>query len=68
VNGRRPASPRNAAPWEAPGWRRALTLALAALWLLGAVLQNQTFMFSQGFPRMLAATAPGTARVWPARS
>jgi hypothetical protein len=33
--------------------------ALAALWLLDAVLQYQTFMFSQGFPRMLAATATG---------
>jgi hypothetical protein len=47
------------AGWEAPGWRRALQLALAALWLLDAVLQYQSFMFSQGFPRMLAATAPG---------
>jgi len=47
------------ARWEAPGWRRALQLALAALWLLDAVLQYQTFMFSQGFPRMLAATAAG---------
>jgi hypothetical protein len=36
-----------------------LQLALAALWLLDAVLQYQTFMFSQGFPRMLAATAAG---------
>jgi hypothetical protein len=44
---------------EAPGWRRALQLALAALWLLDAVLQYQSFMFSQGFPRMLAATAAG---------
>jgi hypothetical protein len=43
----------------APGWRRALQLALAALWLLDAVLQYQTFMFSQGFPRMLAETAAG---------
>jgi hypothetical protein len=68
VNGTRPAGRRNAAtpppdasavPWEAPGWRRALQLALAALWLLDAVLQYQTFMFSQGFPRMLAATAAG---------
>ena len=45
--------------WEEPGWRRALQLALAALWLLDAVLQYQNFMFSQGFPRMLAATAAG---------
>jgi hypothetical protein len=49
-----------AGPWrEAPGWRRALQLALAALWLLDAVLQYQSFMFTQGFPRMLAATAAG---------
>jgi hypothetical protein len=47
------------ARWEAPGWRRAPQLALAALWLLDAVQQYQTFMFSQGFPRMLAATAAG---------
>ena len=45
--------------WEEPGRRRALQLALAALWLLDAVLQYQTFMFTQGFPRMLAATAAG---------
>lgn len=32
---------------------------MAALWLLDAVLQYRTFMFSQGFPRMLAATAAG---------
>jgi hypothetical protein len=43
----------------APGWRRTLPLALAALWLLDAVLPYQNFMFSQGFPRMLAATAAG---------
>jgi hypothetical protein len=30
--------------------------APAALWLLGAVLQYETFMFSEGFPRMLVAT------------
>jgi hypothetical protein len=47
------------AGWGAPGRRRALQLALAALWLLDAVLQFQTFMFSEGFPRMLAATAAG---------
>ena len=59
MNGTRPSGPRNAARWEASGWRRALQLALATLWLLDAVLQYQTFMFSQGFPRMLAATATG---------
>ena len=58
-----PAARTAAAPevagarWGVPDWRRALQLALAALWLLDAVLQYQTFMFSQGFPRMLAATA-----------
>ena len=51
MNGTRPAVPRSAAPREAPGWRRAQQLALAALWLLGAVLQYETFMLSQGFPR-----------------
>ena len=50
---------------EAPGRRRALQLALAALWLLDAVLQYQSFMFSQGFPRMLAATAAGNPGPWP---
>ena len=59
MTGTGPPDPRNEARWEAPGWRRALQLALAALWLLDAVLQYQTFMFSQGFPRMLAATAAG---------
>ena len=53
-----------AGPWqEALGWRRTLQLALAALWLLDAVLQYQSFMFSQGFPRMLAATAAGNPRI-----
>jgi len=57
----RPRPPRQSAGarWEAPGRRRARQLALAALWLLDAVLRYQTFMFSQGFPRMLAATAAG---------
>ena len=53
-----PAAVDGAEP-EEPGWRRTLQLALAALWLLDAVLQYQTFMFSQGFPRMLAETAAG---------
>jgi hypothetical protein len=39
--------------------RRALQLALAAVWLLDALLQYQSFMFSKGFGQMLAATAPG---------
>ena len=57
MNGTGPPVAHNEAQWEAPGWRRGLQLALAALWLLDAVLQFQNFMFSQGFPRMLAATA-----------
>jgi len=63
----RPRPPRQSAGarWEAPGWRRARQLALAALWLLDAVLRYQTFMFSQGFPRMLAATAAGNPAAWP---
>ena len=62
MNGTRPAGRRTAAPWEASGRRRAPQLALAARWLLDAVLQYQTFMLSQGFPRMLMATArePGS--------
>jgi hypothetical protein len=64
VTGTRLPGPPNAAPWEAPGWRRARQLALAALWLLDAVLQYQTFMFSQGFPGMLAATGGGTRWAW----
>jgi hypothetical protein len=35
-----------------------LQLALAVGWLLDGMLQFQPFMFSQGFPRMLAAAAP----------
>ncbi len=39
--------------------RRALQLGLAAIWLLDAVLQYQSFMFSKAFGQMLAGTAPG---------
>jgi hypothetical protein len=49
----------SAASWQAPDVRRRLQLALAALWLLDAVLQFQAFMFSRSFPRMLAAAARG---------
>ena len=70
MNGRGTPGPHSAAGpaaggarWEAPGLRRSLQLALAALWLLDAVLQYQSFMFSQGFPRMLAATAAGNPRI-----
>jgi hypothetical protein len=46
--------------WDPPDRRRILQLALAALWLLDAVLQLQPFMFSRAFgPTMLGPTAQG---------
>jgi hypothetical protein len=45
--------------WAAPGFRRWLQLALAAFWLLDAVLQLQSFMFGRGFSQLLAGTAAG---------
>jgi hypothetical protein len=39
--------------------RRALQLALAGVWLLDAMLQYQSFMYSKGFSQMLAGTASG---------
>jgi hypothetical protein len=50
-----PASAR----WQAPDARRWLQLALAAGWLLDAVLQYQSVMFTRAFARMLAAPADG---------
>jgi hypothetical protein len=54
----------------APQWtgsridaRRALQLALAAIWLLDGVLQYQPFMYSKGFAQMLAGTADGNPSV-----
>ncbi|MGH3069015.1 MAG: hypothetical protein ACRDMI_10585 [Streptosporangiaceae bacterium] len=47
----------------APDVRRLLQLALAGLWLLDAVLQYQSFMFSKGFGQMLAGTASGNPGV-----
>jgi hypothetical protein len=43
--------------------RRALQLALAAVWLLDAVLQYQAFMYTKGFSDMLAGTATGNPSV-----
>ena len=43
--------------------RRALQLALAAIWLLDGVLQYQGFMFTTGFNQMLAKTADGNPAV-----
>jgi len=49
--------------WQPPGARRALQLALAAVWLLDAVLQYQSFMFTKAFGQMLAGTADGNPSV-----
>jgi len=43
--------------------RRALQLALAAIWLLDGVLQYQGFMFSKAFNQMIAGTASGNPAV-----
>ena len=48
---------------RAPDVRRRLQLALAGIWLLDAVLQFQSFMFSKGFAQMLGGTAPGNPAV-----
>ncbi len=47
----------------APDVRRLLQLALAGIWLLVALLQYQSFMFSSGFNQMIGATAAGNPRV-----
>jgi hypothetical protein len=51
------------AVWEAPDARRVLQLALAAVWLLDAVLQYQSFMYTKAFGQMLATTASGNPSV-----
>jgi hypothetical protein len=43
--------------------RRALQLALGALWLLDGMLQFQPAMFGRGFPQMLAGSAQGNPAV-----
>ena len=43
--------------------RRALQLALAAIWLLDGVLQYQSFMYTKAFGQMLAGTAAGSPAV-----
>ncbi len=57
-----PALGRPAA-WEAPDLRRWLQLALAALWVLDAVLQYQPVMFTRGFGQMLAGAGAGNPAV-----
>ncbi|MGE5132367.1 MAG: DUF5134 domain-containing protein [Gemmatimonadota bacterium] len=46
-----------------PAARRRLRLSLAALWLLDAALQFQSFMFGRGFSAMLAQSARGNPAV-----
>jgi hypothetical protein len=48
---------------SAPDVRRVLQLALAGIWLLVAVLQYQSFMFTKAFGQMLAGTAVGNPGV-----
>jgi hypothetical protein len=48
-----------AARWKDPDARRRLQLALGAIWLLDAVLQYQSFMFTRAFAGTLAASADG---------
>jgi hypothetical protein len=53
----------SAGSWAAPDARRRLQLALAAIWLLDAVLQFQAFMFSRSFPQVLADAAQGNPAI-----
>jgi len=46
-----------------PDWRRRLQLVLAGIWLLDAVLQYQSFMFTKAFTQMLRGTAAGNPAV-----
>jgi hypothetical protein len=43
--------------------RRALQLALAGIWLVDAMLQYQSFMYTKAFGQMLAASAAGNPAV-----
>ena len=68
VAGGRPALRGRLAAEEPPAVarldaRRALQLALAAIWLLDGVLQYQPFMYTKGFGQMLAGTAGGNPSV-----
>jgi hypothetical protein len=57
------ASDGQPAAWAVPDSRRVLQLALGGLWLLDAVLQYQSAMFSRAFPQMLAGAAQGNPAV-----
>jgi len=59
----RPGATLSGVTWHSPDTRRALQLCLAAVWLLDAVLQYQTFMFTKAFGQMLAGTAAGNPGV-----
>jgi hypothetical protein len=48
-----------ASGWAAPDLRRKLQLVLAAIWLLDAILQFQSAMFTRAFAQMLAGGAAG---------
>ena len=54
---------RGPARGESPDARRAFQLVLAGIWLLDAVLQYQSFMFTKAFGQMLAGTAAGNPSV-----
>jgi len=47
----------------APDVRRVLQLVLAGIWLLDALLQYQSFMFSKAFGQMIGGTASGNPGV-----
>jgi hypothetical protein len=49
--------------WSMPDARRALQLGLAAVWLLDAILQYQSWMFTRAFGQMLAVSAAGNPGV-----
>ena len=51
------------AAWAAPDARRALQLCLGAGWLLDAILQYQSWMFTKAFGQMLAGSAAGNPAV-----
>ncbi len=59
----RPGGRTSAEYRDAPDARRRLQLALAAIWLLDAVLQFQAVMFSRSFPQMLAEAAHGNPAI-----
>ncbi len=56
-------SPAWRGDWAALDTRRWLQLGLAALWLIDALLQVQSVMFTKAFGQMLAATAPGNPAI-----